>query len=250
MNGLIDLVYSAAQDSDFLVYHGMGDIMYELHNDGSFKLVFLELDVLGKVIGQFNFTQWSMSAFRVWSASCGCDYISNPPKMGAVKLYQLINANLQLDESALIDLVASKALGASSYAVNLLSAVRSFQHHVVFEAASDGAVKQVHLQPLPHNRRGALGVQDTHTTAERRRLLRRLDPTTLGPRLVVEEVDGASQPALEADFSAGQRPAPVLGAAPPSVPGQPRHPGRRRCAGSRSWSSSTVSSRTRPTHGL
>ena len=58
-DGAIDLVYSAAQDSDFLVYHGMGEIIYDLRNDGSFKAVDLERDVLGKVIGQFNFTHWT-----------------------------------------------------------------------------------------------------------------------------------------------------------------------------------------------
>ena len=33
--------------------------IYDLRNDGSFKAVDLERDVLGKVIGQFNFTHWT-----------------------------------------------------------------------------------------------------------------------------------------------------------------------------------------------
>jgi hypothetical protein len=50
----INLVYSAAQDSDFLVYQGMGEIIYDLHDDGSFKLVDLHRDVLGKKIKECN----------------------------------------------------------------------------------------------------------------------------------------------------------------------------------------------------
>lgn len=150
-DGAIDLVYSAAQDSDFLVYQGMGEIIYDLHNDGSFKLVDLHRDVLGKKIKEFDFACWSETTFRVWSAACGCDYVENPVGMGAVKLYKLINSNLALDEDDLVKLVASKAANASAYAVSLLAAVRSFQHHVVFEVGTNGAIKQVHLKPLPSN---------------------------------------------------------------------------------------------------
>ena len=205
-DGAIDLVYSAAQDSDFLVYQGMGEIIYDLHNDGSFKLVDLHRDVLGKKIKEFDFTCWSETTFRVWSASCGCDYVENPVGVGAVKLYKLINSNLALDEDALVNLVASKAANASAYAVSLLAAVRSFQHHVVFEVGTNGAIKQVHLKPLPSN--VALSGYKALTESESAGVYSgELDPITLGPRVVVQEVDDSNQPALEADFSRGQRPA-------------------------------------------
>ena len=58
MSGLIDLVYSAAQDSDFLLYPGMGEIMYDLKADGSFHAVSLERDVLGKRVGSHDFSKW------------------------------------------------------------------------------------------------------------------------------------------------------------------------------------------------
>jgi 5'-3' exonuclease len=38
-DGELDLVYSAAQDSDFLLYNGMGDIMYDLRQDGAFHRI-------------------------------------------------------------------------------------------------------------------------------------------------------------------------------------------------------------------
>ena len=205
-DGAIDLVYSAAQDSDFLVYQGMGEIIYDLHSDGSFKLVDLHRDVLGKKIKEFDFACWSETTFRVWSAACGCDYVENPVGVGAVKLYKLINPNLALDEDDLVKLVASKAANASAYAVSLLAAVRSFQHHVVFEVGTNGAIKQVHLKPLPSN--VALSGYKALTDSESAGVYSgELDPITLGPRVVVQEVDDANQPALEADFSHGQRPA-------------------------------------------
>ena len=85
LDGELDLVYSAAQDSDFLLYSGMGDIMYDLRQDGSFHRINYESDVHGKRIGQFNFQGWTVAQFRTWSAACGCDYVDNPPLFGAVK---------------------------------------------------------------------------------------------------------------------------------------------------------------------
>lgn len=151
MDGELDLVYSAAQDSDFLLYSGMGNIMYDLRGDGSFHRINYELDVHGKIIGQFNFQGWTVEQFRTWSAACGCDYVDNPRLFGAVKLYHLVRDNLSLSQSALIDVISSKADHAASYAVDLLAAVRSFSFHVVFERLCDGSVQQVHLTPLPHS---------------------------------------------------------------------------------------------------
>jgi hypothetical protein len=123
--------------------------------------------------------------------------------VGTVKLYKLINSNLALDEDDLVKLVASKAANASAYAVSLLAAVRSFQHHVVFEVGTNGAIKQVHLKPLPSN--VALSGYKALTASESAGVYSgELDPITLGPRAVVQEVDDANQPALEADFSHGQ----------------------------------------------
>ena len=58
MSGAIDLVYSAAQDSDFLLYPGMGEIMYDFKHDSSFHVVDLDRDVLGLRVGQYDFTNW------------------------------------------------------------------------------------------------------------------------------------------------------------------------------------------------
>jgi hypothetical protein len=112
--GKIDRVYSAAQDSDFLLYDGMGDIIYDLKTDGSFHSIDLERDVLGQVVGQCNLTTWQRWQFVVFSAACGCDYIDNPVNWGITKLYKLVSDNLTLAEDALIALIASKAKDAAS----------------------------------------------------------------------------------------------------------------------------------------
>jgi 5'-3' exonuclease len=204
-DGVVDLVYSAAQDSDFLLYSGMGDIMYDLRQDGTFKRINYEADVHGRAIEQFNFSGWSVEQFRVWSAACGCDYVDNPPTWGAVKLYHLVSEHLQLSLLDLIGVVASKASDASSYAVELLAAVRSFAHHVVFEKAAGGGITQVHLEPLPDGM--GLSAYTTLTTDQCAGVYTgALDPTTLGPRVAPSVADDPNAPALEADFSRGQRP--------------------------------------------
>ncbi|KAL1526239.1 hypothetical protein AB1Y20_014961 [Prymnesium parvum] len=48
-NGQIDIVLSAAEDSDFIVY-GMRRVMYNLKQDGSFHEVAIFDDVLGKIV--------------------------------------------------------------------------------------------------------------------------------------------------------------------------------------------------------
>lgn len=122
MSGLIDLVYSAAQDSDFLLYPGMGEIMYDLKADGSFHAVSLERDVLGKRVGSHDFSKWERWQFIVWSASCGCDYVDNPAKgMGLQRLYDLVSSNLNLSQEDLITAVASKAGNPTEYRVDLLA---------------------------------------------------------------------------------------------------------------------------------
>ena len=66
---------SAAEYSDFLLYEGMGDIMYDLRWDGSFHSIDLERDVFGKAIGAYNFGGWERRHFVVWSAACGCSLV-------------------------------------------------------------------------------------------------------------------------------------------------------------------------------
>jgi hypothetical protein len=205
-DGEVDIVYSAAQDSDFLLYSGMGDIMYDLRGDGTFHRINFEADVLGKAIGQFNFRDGTAPHFRLWSAACGCDYVDNPPGWGAIKLHKLVYDNLSLSEAELIRLIASKATDATSYAVDLLAAVRSFSHQTVFERSSDGVVKQVPLTPLPE---GVDLSSCVELSADQcaRVYSGELDPITLGPRAAPQVTDDPNAPALEADFSSGQRPA-------------------------------------------
>ena len=170
----LDLVYSATQDSDFLVYNGMGEIMYDLRNDGSFKLIDLQCDVLGKVMGQFNFMHWTESIFRgrrCVAATTG----DNPPNMGAVKLYTLITR----------EPCGEQGDGCERIRRQPPCGVRSFQHHVVFEVAADGTVKQVHLQPLPTD--VALSGYKSLTEPQSVGVYSgELDATTLGPHIVVQ----------------------------------------------------------------
>ena len=206
--GKIDRVYSAAQDSDFLVYDGMGDIIYDLKSDGSFHSIMLERDVLGQVVGQYNFTKWHRWQFVIFSAACGCDYIDNPTHWGAAKLYKLVSENLAMTEDALISLVASKATDAAAYRDALTNAVLSFRHHVVFEEAADGSVRQVHLSPLPPSTT-FITFEELPADACEGVMHGTLDPISLGARTEATEtnVDDADQPELEADFTKGKAPA-------------------------------------------
>ena len=114
-DGAIDLVYSAAQDSDFLVYHGMGEIIYTIcATTAHSRPSTLSATCSARSSASSTSHTGQESTFRVWSASCGCDYVENPPKVGAVKLYQLIHSShCALDESALINLVAVEVRGCS-----------------------------------------------------------------------------------------------------------------------------------------
>ena len=206
MSGLIDLVYSAAQDSDFLLYPGMGEIMYDLRADGSFHAVSLERDVLGKRVGSHDFSKWERWQFIVWSASCGCDYVDNPAKgMGLQRLYDLVSSNLNLSQEDLITAVASKAGNPTEYRVDLLAAVLSFSHHVVFKLDDQGIVRQEHLTRLPSGQ--AFTVFESLTPEQCKGVWRgELHPKTLAPRLVVDEFDDANESAFAADFSTGRPP--------------------------------------------
>ena len=199
-------MYSAAQDSDFLVYPGMGEIMYDLKLDGTFHSVSLDRDVLGKKVGNYSFESWEHPHFIAFSAACGCDYIDNPKGVGLASLYKLVNSNLALSQDELLTLIASKAENATAYRVDLLAAVLSFQHHVVFALAADGSVSQQHLTPLPDG--VAFTSYDVLTAEQCRGIWRgELHPTTLSARVVVTDYDDPNQPALEADFSSGRTPA-------------------------------------------
>ena len=202
----MDYVYSAAQDSDFLLYEGMGEIIYDLKADGSFHSVELERDVLGKVVGSYNFSRWERRHFVAWSAACGCDYLDNPKGVGAATLYKLVEGNLSLSEDALLTLIAAKAADAKAYRVDLLAAVLSFRHHIVFACDdASSSVQQQHLTPLPPG--VGFTAFEALTTDQCRQVMDGvLDPITLQPRVAVPVVDDANQQALEADFSTGRGP--------------------------------------------
>lgn len=68
--GRIDIVYSAAEDSDFLVY-GMRDILHNLKLDGTCHPIKVHEQVLGRAVGCYQFKDWGLSQFQVWSAAGG-----------------------------------------------------------------------------------------------------------------------------------------------------------------------------------
>ena len=181
--GHVDLVYSAAQDSDFLLYSGMRHIMYNVQKDGSYRVISLADDVLGNVVGSFSFIGWNVTHFRAWCAACGCDYVDNPKGWGAIKLHRLVSRNLGKSERELLSLLAGCAEDASAYAVDLLAAVRSFQHHVVFRTGNDDTVSQVHLEPLP-DAMGFTTFRALDSSLSKAVYDGVLDPTTLQPRYI------------------------------------------------------------------
>ena len=135
--GKIDRVLSAAEDSDFLVY-GMDNVMYNLRADGAFHHISVHTQVIGQRIGDYDFSAWQFYHFRVWSCGCGCDYVDNILHIGGKKLYKHVHNNLHLGERELCRLVADKSPTPDAYFNDLLAAVLSFQHHVVFEEYRDG----------------------------------------------------------------------------------------------------------------
>ena len=124
-------------------------------------------------------------------------------------MYKLVHENRHLNERELCRVIADKSPNPDVYHADLIAAVLSFQHHVVFEEYEDNnqiLVRQVHLAPLPPNQ-GFSAYKLLSGEVCKGVYNGELDPVSASPRVAAPpERDDSEAPSLEADFSTGRRP--------------------------------------------